>query len=75
MDNAYNGRKVSIARLHTILHVPGLGQLGPAVTPDSGKLLGSATLTKVPDGLMFVCKGIEVFVPNGNIISMQLVPE
>lgn len=70
-----NGRKVIIARLHTTLHVQGIGQMGPAIDGNSGKVVGALALTKVADGLLVTGKGVEVFIPNGNIISMQLEPQ
>jgi len=74
MENNLTGRSVLQARLHTTLHVQGIGNMGPAVDANSGKLIGALTLTKAPDGLLIAGKGVEVFVPNGNIVSLQLAP-
>jgi hypothetical protein len=71
----YNDRKVLIARLHTVLHITGIGQVGPAVDQNSGKVKGQMVLTKIPGGLHLKAGDVEVIVPNGNIISMQLAPK
>ena len=46
MENL-NGRKVKLARVHALIHVNGVGQIGPAIDANSGKVLGSVELTKV----------------------------
>jgi hypothetical protein len=70
-----NGRKVKVARVHAIVHVPGVGQLGPAIDENSAKFLGGLSLFKEEDGMLVKGKTFELFIPNGNIISMLLEPE
>lgn len=74
--SSLNGREVKLARLHSIMHIPGVGQLGPAIDSNSASKngLGSIKLVKVEDGLQLIGVNWEAFVPNGNIISMQFVP-
>lgn len=70
-----NGRKVKIARLQTVAHAPGLGQIGPAIDENSGKTLGAAELRYFDGGVLFKCKGCEMYIPGGNVINMVLEPE
>ena len=70
-----NGRKVKICRLHTVTHAPGLGQIGPSLDANSGKTLGVATLEYFDSGVLFSCKGVEMYIPGGNISGMVFEPE
>lgn len=73
-------RKVIHARLHTIIHLPTVGQMGPAIDADSAKVKGAMEITKESDGILIKGKSprgdsFEAFVPNGNIVCLQLAPE
>jgi hypothetical protein len=70
-----NWRKLKLARLQTVAHAPGLGQIGPAIDANSGKVLGIAELYYYDGGVLFRCKGCEMYIPGGNIINMVLEPE
>lgn len=70
-----NGRDVLLVRLHVPTHVAGIGNVGPAVDKNSGKILGSAVITRVDGGVLFQARGVEAFFPDSNIVSMQLAPE
>lgn len=66
-----NGRAVKVVRIHTVVHVANLGQLGPVIDTNVTGKLGGATLTKVQDGVLLKAKGTEVLIPHGNIVSIQ----
>jgi hypothetical protein len=70
-----NGRRVKIARVHALLHVNGVGQIGPVLDANCGKVLGAVELYKVDGGVYLKSKTFEVYVPDGNIISVQFEPE
>lgn len=72
-----NGREVTLARIQTVTHIKGIGQMGPALDRDSASKsgLGSMRMYKVEDGLYLKGGNWEAFIPNGNIISMQFAPE
>lgn len=72
-----NGRSVTIARFHSSIMMEGVGNLSSPVTPISGRDRsgGGLTLTKVEDGLLIEAKnGSSLFIPNGNIQTLQLAP-
>ena len=70
-----NGRKCKIVRIHSTVHFNGVGQLGPAIDINSAKLLGSMALTKVEGGVHLKSATLEGFIPDGNIISVEFLPE
>lgn len=73
--NNPNGRKVVTARTHSPIHVVGVGTLSTPIDANAARNLGAVSMIKVEDGLLIEVKGHEVFVPNGNIISLQLAKE
>lgn len=68
---SYEGREVSIARVHAPIHMARAGNLTSPITNNSGKMLGGLKMVKVLDGLVISLNGEELFVPNGNIQSLQ----
>ena len=70
-----NGRKVKVVRMHTVAHAPGLGQIGPAIDANSGKTLGIMELFYYNEGVYFRCKGVEGYIPSGNVSSIVFEPE
>lgn len=70
-----NGRKVKLARVHALLHVFGVGQIGPVLDANCGKTMGSVELFKVEGGVYLKGKTFEVYVPDGNLISVQFESE
>lgn len=75
--NKLNGREVKTARVQTLVYIPGVGQLGPALDANSlgKKGKGSLKLFKVEEGLHLVASNFEAFVPNGNISCLEFMPE
>lgn len=69
-----NGREVINVRLHSVIYVPGVGQMGTTLdTNSAGKNgLGSMSMFKFEDGVLIKGKTFEAFVPNGNIVCMTL---
>lgn len=71
-------RKVTYARLHQNAYVPGAGELGNVLPPQS-KTLDHLSMTAVDSGLIlaFTYKGIhlEALIPSANVIIMTLAKE
>jgi hypothetical protein len=69
-----NGREVTNVRLHSVIYIPGVGQMGTTLDANSSQKngLGSMTMLKFEDGVLLKGKNFEAFVPNGNIICMTL---
>ena len=70
-----NGRKVKVLRTHATIHLEGVGQLTGAITADSKGTLGTLEMVKVDGGVHIKFKTSEGFIPDGNIISLALMPE
>lgn len=70
--SSLNNRKVTVARTHVPIHFVGIGSITSPITKDSAKHLGALELTKVEGGLLIEAKGESLFVPDGNIVSLQL---
>jgi len=72
-----NGRKVLLVRTHSVVHVPGIGQLKPAIDANSAGLMGQLELEYQDSGCYVSCvaKNIYFYISPGNIISMNLAPE
>lgn len=73
-----NGRKVKIVRIHGTVHFNGLGQLGGAggaIDINSAKLLNAMVITRVDGGVVLKTKTVEGFIPDGNIVSLEFLPE
>ena len=71
-----NNRSVSAASVHTLIHFPTIGQLGPSLVVSAGD--GPKTIQRmtISDGtLVLQMKSIEVAIPLANVTSMLLVPE
>ena len=77
--SSLNGRSVRIARLHSVTHVPNVGQFGPVVEAGPGKHAANVSMVKEADGVLVtgMSKGLpfELFISSGNIISLILEPE
>lgn len=73
--SSLTGRKVKLVRTHSTVHVIGVGSMGPAIDSNSARVLGALQLTKVEDGVLVKGSTFELFIPNGNIVSMTLEPE
>lgn len=71
MDNVV-GRELTNVRLHSVIYVPGVGQMGTTLDSNSANKngLGSLKLFKTSDGVYLQGKTFEAFVPNGNIVCM-----
>lgn len=69
-----NGREVINVRLHSVIYVPGVGQMGTTLDSNSSAKngLGSMKMLKFEDGVLLQGTSFEAFVPNGNIICMTL---
>lgn len=71
-------RKVTYARLQTLMHVPGVCQLDP-VFPQPNKTLDKLEMSTQETALFieFVYKGqkVELLIPYGNVVGMRLAPE
>ena len=72
-----NGRAVTNVRLHSVIYVPGVGQMGTTLDANSSSKngLGSMEILKFEDGVLLKGKTFEAFVPNGNIVCMTLAAE
>lgn len=69
-----NGRKVTLARLHSTIHIAGVGQIGPALDRTSK---GQLQLTLCEQGVHAKGKGptginVEFVVPIANCQSIEL---
>lgn len=67
------GRTVSLARLHTPIHIPGVGQFGPLLQKE-GLKLGDLEMTLLDNGLFLTVGGKEAFIPLTQIQVLELVP-
>lgn len=69
-----NDRLVTIARVHAAVHFQDIGSMASPITTDSGGKKGDLELRKVEGGLLIKSKsrGKEMFVPDGNLQSLQL---
>lgn len=67
-----NGRELANVRLHAVIYVPSVGQMGTTLDKDSDKKngLGTVKLFKVQGGVQLVGKNWEAYIPDGNIICM-----
>lgn len=72
-----NGRELTNVRLHSVIYVPTVGQMGTTLDANSDKKtgIGALKLFKFEDGVMLKGTTWEAFVPNGNIICMTLAPK
>lgn len=68
------GRKVTIARLHATVHLEQAGEVKDVLT-EAGKNNLKFDMTRVEGGLHLVYGGREVFIPDGNIKSLQFALE
>lgn len=73
-----NGRKISVARLHTATHITGVGNVGPVI--EKGKLpalnRGDITLEYSDGSILIRGKKIQdAVLPAANIVSLELEPE
>lgn len=67
-----NGRLVRIARVHAAVHFEGVGSMTSPITADSAKKKGALELRKVEGGLLLKYGKSEMYVPDGNLQSLQL---
>lgn len=71
-------KKVTYARFHQSVYVPGLGELG-TVLPPQHKTLDNVTMTSTDHGLHVTSglkgRGVEFLIPSANIVIMVLAPE
>lgn len=73
------GRPVGVVRMHATTMFAGAGNLGPTIDTNSKSSLGKLSLTHVQDGIhvLFVTKHgakTEGFIPVGNIVSIEYLP-
>lgn len=72
-------RNIKYIRLHSIMHVPNVGQLDVTFPQSGAKTLKDLVMYKDGDGafISFTHKGnkIDLFFPSGNIVGMQLEPD
>ena len=61
--------------MHSTSHVPGIGQIGPVVDANSGKVLGALTLTRTDGGVRCDTVNLTFEVPVGQIQLIVYAPE
>lgn len=75
MNNSVVGRKVRVLRMHAATHIEGIGSI-PVTLTTALKSQGDISMLVLDVGVFIKgkVKG-EGFVPWGNIISVDLLPE
>lgn len=68
------GRKVSSLRVHQTTLAEGYGNIGPVIKND-GKKKGDISMEIVEGGVLVNAGLAEIFIPQGNIVSAQLIKE
>jgi hypothetical protein len=73
------GRSVTLLRIHDVIHVDGVGQVGPVIDTAPGKNKGNSRLEYLEQGILLTGTGakgtFEVIIPHSMCKSIQLKVE